>query len=377
MHAGDRTMRTERHLADVVVVADAQRDDVGVLGGLDRRRCRRSAVQRHPRQGLRRGAVVDDDLVAGLRRGAGPSAHPSFPFPEMRPCSSGRVCQVCQSGGVREPTDRDRAVTDHAAGRLDGHHLEPPRLGAPRPRAGGRRARGPSRPTSSCCRRPARPRRSRLSQIARHAVLRGPANTIPYTRLLSRLAEGLAILTPHSLGRRWARRDSATGQSTVILASAGSRNGRWSDAPDGSTVRAYNVHLSPHEAGAGRRRAEAVRLTTIVGRARRHRRGDRRRRLQRRPRQQRDLRPARHRTPAVAAHVSVATIRPRCSTTSCCLPHASSTSRSTVPGGDDDVGGDLRPPPRDGPLHPRLRCAGGPSLGPGPVTTSSWRRRGS
>jgi endonuclease/exonuclease/phosphatase family metal-dependent hydrolase len=83
----------------------------------------------------------------------------------------------------------------------------------------------------------------------------------PYSRVVARRAEGLAILTPHALGagghtelsdrmsqRSWKRRIA---QWALI--------GR----PDGSTIRAYNLHLSPHDDAASRR-AEAVRLTAVV-----------------------------------------------------------------------------------------------------------------
>ena len=55
----------EHHLADVVVVADAHHHDVGVLGGLGRRRRRSVPVERHPGERLGRRAVVDGDRVAG------------------------------------------------------------------------------------------------------------------------------------------------------------------------------------------------------------------------------------------------------------------------------------------------------------------------
>ncbi len=84
----------------------------------------------------------------------------------------------------------------------------------------------------------------------------------PYTRLLPQLAEGLTILTPHSL--------AAAGHTELSDGASPSswkrRIAQWAliGRQDGSTVRAYNIHLSPHDDGAGLRRAEAVRLTAVV-----------------------------------------------------------------------------------------------------------------
>jgi endonuclease/exonuclease/phosphatase family metal-dependent hydrolase len=84
----------------------------------------------------------------------------------------------------------------------------------------------------------------------------------PYTRLLPQFAEGLTILTPHSL--------DAAGHAEL---SAGASKSSWErriaqwaviERPDGSILRAYNVHLSPHDRGAGRRLVEAVQLSTMV-----------------------------------------------------------------------------------------------------------------
>jgi endonuclease/exonuclease/phosphatase family metal-dependent hydrolase len=83
----------------------------------------------------------------------------------------------------------------------------------------------------------------------------------PYSRVVYRRAEGLAIMTPHALG--------AAGHTELTdRASHNSwrrRIAQWAlvGRSDGSTIRAYNIHLSPHEAPASRR-AEAVRLTEIV-----------------------------------------------------------------------------------------------------------------
>ena len=84
----------------------------------------------------------------------------------------------------------------------------------------------------------------------------------PYTRLLPKLAEGSTILTPHSL--------AAAGHTELSDGESASswkrRIAQWAliGRPDGSTIRAYNIHLSPHHDGAGRRREEAVRLTAVV-----------------------------------------------------------------------------------------------------------------
>ena len=83
----------------------------------------------------------------------------------------------------------------------------------------------------------------------------------PYSRVVYRRAEGLAILTPHALG--------AAGHTE--LSNRASHNSwkrriaQWAliGRADGSTIRAYNIHLSPHDDAASRR-AEAVRLTAVV-----------------------------------------------------------------------------------------------------------------
>jgi len=84
----------------------------------------------------------------------------------------------------------------------------------------------------------------------------------PYTRLLPPFAEGLTILTPHSL--------AAAGHAEL---SAGASKSSWKrrivqwaviGRPDGSNLRAYNLHLSPHDQGADGRRAEVVRLRAVV-----------------------------------------------------------------------------------------------------------------
>ena len=84
----------------------------------------------------------------------------------------------------------------------------------------------------------------------------------PYTRLAPHLAEGLTILTPHSLAAAGHTEvsDRASTSSWKRRIAQWARIGRL----DGATLRAYNVHLSPHEQHAGLRRAEAVRLATVV-----------------------------------------------------------------------------------------------------------------
>lgn len=83
----------------------------------------------------------------------------------------------------------------------------------------------------------------------------------PYSRAMYRWAEGLAIMTPHTL--------AAAGHAELTSRQSHNswrrRIAQWGliGRSDGSTVRAYNVHLSPHEDAAARR-AEAVRLTELV-----------------------------------------------------------------------------------------------------------------
>ena len=83
----------------------------------------------------------------------------------------------------------------------------------------------------------------------------------PYSRVVSGRAEGMAILTPHALGAGGHTELS----NRVSQRSWKRRIAQWAliGRPDGSTIRAYNLHLSPHD-DAVSRRAEAVRLTAIV-----------------------------------------------------------------------------------------------------------------
>lgn len=83
----------------------------------------------------------------------------------------------------------------------------------------------------------------------------------PWTPLLWRLAEGMAIMTPHAL-------DAAGHTEISDGASSWSyrrRIAQWAlvGRADTSAYRVYNAHLSPHEARA-ERRAEAVRVAEIV-----------------------------------------------------------------------------------------------------------------
>lgn len=107
-------------------------------------------------------------------------------------------------------------------------------------------------------------RKPQAAELARRMAMRftWARKHSPYTQLVPRLAEGLAILTPHSLG--------AAGHTEI---SHGERSSSWKRRiaqwtlvarPDGSTVRVYNLHLSPHVGGADGRRAEAVRLAEVV-----------------------------------------------------------------------------------------------------------------
>src|SRR4051812_26457233 len=83
----------------------------------------------------------------------------------------------------------------------------------------------------------------------------------PYSRVVPHRAEGMAILTPHALGAGGHTELS----DRVAHHSWRRRIAQWAlvGRPDRSTVRAYNLHLSPHEDAASRR-AEAVRLTAVV-----------------------------------------------------------------------------------------------------------------
>lgn len=107
-------------------------------------------------------------------------------------------------------------------------------------------------------------RKPQVAELARLGNLRftWARKHYPYSRFAPRLAEGLAILTPHALG--------AAGHTEV---SDGERASSWKRRiaqwalvarPDGSTVRVYNVHLSPHADGTHKRRAEAVRLADVI-----------------------------------------------------------------------------------------------------------------
>ncbi len=60
-------VRPERHVAEVVVVADAGEDEVGAFRRRGGRRRRSPAEPRHPGFGLGAGAVEHDDVVAPAR----------------------------------------------------------------------------------------------------------------------------------------------------------------------------------------------------------------------------------------------------------------------------------------------------------------------
>ena len=63
-HAGDDAVLAVHHRAQVIVVADARKDEVGALRGLGRRFGEIAAVFLGPFLGFRRGAIVDGDVVA-------------------------------------------------------------------------------------------------------------------------------------------------------------------------------------------------------------------------------------------------------------------------------------------------------------------------
>src|SRR5262249_60861714 len=66
-HTGEHTVLAEHALAQIVVVADADHDEVLPVGGQPGRRRALTAVLRDPFFGFGRGAVVNRDLVAALR----------------------------------------------------------------------------------------------------------------------------------------------------------------------------------------------------------------------------------------------------------------------------------------------------------------------
>jgi endonuclease/exonuclease/phosphatase family metal-dependent hydrolase len=83
----------------------------------------------------------------------------------------------------------------------------------------------------------------------------------PYSRAMYRWAEGLTIMTPHTL--------AAAGHAELTTRQSSNswrrRIAQWGlvGRADGTTLRAYNIHLSPHEDAASRR-SEAVRLAELV-----------------------------------------------------------------------------------------------------------------
>ncbi len=66
LHRIERAVAAERHLREIVVVADAGQDDIGVLRGLGRGRCRGSAMLPDPCIGLGAGAIIDGEVMARL-----------------------------------------------------------------------------------------------------------------------------------------------------------------------------------------------------------------------------------------------------------------------------------------------------------------------
>lgn len=83
----------------------------------------------------------------------------------------------------------------------------------------------------------------------------------PYTRLIASRAEGMAIMTPHSLDAA-GHTEISDGRSRR---SWRRRIAQWAlvGRSDGELIRIYNLHLSPHEDAASRR-AEAVRVRGVV-----------------------------------------------------------------------------------------------------------------
>jgi len=83
----------------------------------------------------------------------------------------------------------------------------------------------------------------------------------PYTRLMASRAEGMAIMTPHTLDAA-GHTEISDGRSRR---SWRRRIAQWAlvGRADGGIVRLYNLHLSPHEDAASRR-AEAVRVVDLV-----------------------------------------------------------------------------------------------------------------
>lgn len=83
----------------------------------------------------------------------------------------------------------------------------------------------------------------------------------PYSRILYRKAEGMAILTPHGLG--------STGSAKLSLGVPSSsfrrRVVQWADVArdDGARLRVYNAHLASGE-DVYERRAQAARLARVI-----------------------------------------------------------------------------------------------------------------
>ncbi len=65
-HAGEGAVGTERHLAQIVVIADAGHDEILSFGCGFRRRRALAAILGDPFLGLGGGAIVDGDLVSAL-----------------------------------------------------------------------------------------------------------------------------------------------------------------------------------------------------------------------------------------------------------------------------------------------------------------------
>jgi endonuclease/exonuclease/phosphatase family metal-dependent hydrolase len=106
-------------------------------------------------------------------------------------------------------------------------------------------------------------RRSQASALAHSLSMRysWAFKHHPYTPAMWWLAEGMSIMSPHALDAA-GHTELSEGRSSW---SWRRRIAHWAlvGRRDGSAVRIYNLHLSPHDAPAARR-AEAVRLASIV-----------------------------------------------------------------------------------------------------------------
>ena len=112
LHGREGALGAERDLAQVVVVADAAEHEVGVLGGVRRRRRGLAAVLLDPGLGLGGVAVVDGEVVAALlARDAPPSDSPSRPARSTPPSPCRLLLKGILRGGTNSETERGCQVS--------------------------------------------------------------------------------------------------------------------------------------------------------------------------------------------------------------------------------------------------------------------------